>query len=158
MRIVINGHGGHLCEAYSDNYHEVGETVEDAIGNLVLLHPQEFGVDVQITDCSTTAYERSCFYPLLDDFSKRLHEIVAQGLVPTVKCLTCHYKHCCLEGDVSEVKKIYDRTCDKCGGLNVFVGTRSLPIHEGVEIYRPLNSPGHPVTSRTTTITSTTLI
>lgn len=61
VAITIDGHGGHLCEAHLDGtgIWETGETVEEAIGRLIRIHPVECGVDITILECSTTAYERS---------------------------------------------------------------------------------------------------
>ena len=58
-KITIDGHGGHLCEAYYNGAHEVGSTIEEAIGRLIHFHPKECGFEIDILPCSTTAYERS---------------------------------------------------------------------------------------------------
>jgi hypothetical protein len=58
-------------------------------------------------------------------FEDQLHQMVAQGLVPTVECTVCEYKWCCFEGLVSLVEQIHNRPCDKCGGENKFYGTMS---------------------------------
>ena len=62
MKIIIDGHGGHCCEAYLDGtgIWEIGYTIEDAVCRL-LRHP-ECGVEIEILPCSTTAYERSGQY------------------------------------------------------------------------------------------------
>jgi hypothetical protein len=61
MKIIVDGHGGHLCEAHLEGttYFEVGETIEEAVGSLVRFHAEHFGVDIEILPCQTTAYERS---------------------------------------------------------------------------------------------------
>lgn len=61
MKIIIDGHGGHLCKAQFDgtNYFAVGETIEEAIGILICSHAEEFGFEINILPCQTTAYERS---------------------------------------------------------------------------------------------------
>lgn len=61
MKITIDGHGGHLCEAHLDgtSYWVVGDTIEDAIGMLIRKYPKECGVELEILPCSTTAYDRS---------------------------------------------------------------------------------------------------
>ena len=60
-KIVIDGHGGHLCAAYLPDrgMHAVGDTIEQAIGRLVRENKEEFNVSVQILPCETTAYDRS---------------------------------------------------------------------------------------------------
>ncbi len=64
---------------------------------------------------------------LHEDFEVRFRKIVADELVPTVECSSCGYKWCCFEGLISEVKKIHDRPCDKCGGKNILIATNSEP-------------------------------
>lgn len=59
------------------------------------------------------------------EFEKQLHEIVDQGLVPTVECTACGFKTCCFEGKVSLVQAIYEKPCEKCGGVNKFHGIES---------------------------------
>lgn len=61
MTIYISGHGGHLCEAWLGEtcIHEVGSTIEEAIGRLVRNNPEKFKLKIDIYRCETTAYERS---------------------------------------------------------------------------------------------------
>lgn len=59
MKITISGHGGHCCEAYSDESLEIGYTIEEAIGRLISKHANEFGIEIEVLDCQTTAYDRS---------------------------------------------------------------------------------------------------
>jgi hypothetical protein len=71
MTIYISGHGGHLCEAWLGEtcIHEVGNTIEEAIGRLVRKNPEKFKLKIDIYPCETTAYERSD--PVhLEDFSR----------------------------------------------------------------------------------------
>lgn len=65
IKIEISGHGGHCCEAYSDNHMEVGQTIEEAIGRLITMHPEDFGIEINLYDCQTTAYNRSSYYQIL---------------------------------------------------------------------------------------------
>jgi hypothetical protein len=60
QKIIIDGHGGHLCEAHLNEtgIFEVGETIEEAIGKLIKNH-KESGFEIKILPCSTTAYEKS---------------------------------------------------------------------------------------------------
>ena len=58
-----------------------------------------------------------------NSFKEALEDIVAQKLVPTVRCTSCGYLWTCFEGSVAIVEKIYKRPCDKCGGINEFLGT-----------------------------------
>lgn len=59
MKITIDGHGGHCCEAHSGKNTEIGYTIEEAIGRLIAKHPEEFGIEIEILDCETSAYDRS---------------------------------------------------------------------------------------------------
>ena len=58
MKITIDGHGGHLCEAWLDGtgIWETGISIDEAIGRLLRYHPQECGVEIKILPCETTAY------------------------------------------------------------------------------------------------------
>jgi len=68
MKITIDGHGGHMCEAHCPGTKmSVGSSVEEAIGSLIRSNPELFGIEIEILPCSTTAYERSglpTFYDL----------------------------------------------------------------------------------------------
>jgi hypothetical protein len=53
---------------------------------------------------------------------EKVDEIVSKGLVPTVECSVCHYKHCFFEGSVKYIEQAFNRPCDECGGENIFHG------------------------------------
>lgn len=58
MKILISGHGGHLCEARHGTLRALGRTIDEAVGCLVSRYPKEFGIDVEINgDCD--AYNNS---------------------------------------------------------------------------------------------------
>lgn len=77
MKITISGHGGHCCEAYSDKSMEFGYTIEEAIGNLITKHPEDFGIEIEVLDCGTTAYDRSAYYVSIQEKKSKEDECIS---------------------------------------------------------------------------------
>lgn len=61
-KITVDGHGGHMCEAFFDGDYAVGHTIEEAVGLLVIKNQKHFNTEVNVLPCQTSAYDRS--YPI----------------------------------------------------------------------------------------------
>jgi hypothetical protein len=93
MKIEIDGHGGHLCEAWSHSNGslvgpEIGANIEEAIGRLIAYHYKELGIEIKVQEgVTTTAYDRSYCYDLLNkkksEYSIWIEGCLREGYVET---------------------------------------------------------------------------
>lgn len=57
-KITIDGHGGHLCKAFTEKDSVFALSPQEAIGELILKNPELFNIAIDILPCETTAYLR----------------------------------------------------------------------------------------------------
>jgi hypothetical protein len=94
MKITIDGHGGHLCQASVEGFWKTGSTIDEAIGNLVRSYPEVFGIkDITILPCQTTAYDRSDYY-LCPTCNTKLTVIPKEDTFPWEYEKFCSNKSC----------------------------------------------------------------